>query len=162
MKTIQNLKVLLVLFSGIMFFSCEDFIEVDLPQTQLTGVTVYQDDVTATAALSDIYARLRGNGTISGNVDGLSMLMGIYTDDLTYFGSAASPMDSFYNHTIIPSNEYVLSLWTYSYSQIYATNALLEGLSNSTDITAEIRNRLQGETLFIRALLHFYLVNIFS
>ncbi len=162
MKTIQNLKVLLVLCSGIMFFSCEDFTEVDLPQTQLTGVTVYQDEVTATAALSDIYARIRENGVISGNVDGLSMLMGLYTDDLTYFGSGTSPMDSFYNHTIIPSNEYVLSLWTNSYSQIYAANAFLEGLSNSTDITGEIRNRLQGEALFIRAMLHFYLVNLYG
>src|SRR5690606_10017423 len=111
MKTIQNLKVLLVLVIGIVFYACEDFIEVDLPQTQLTGVTVYQDEVTATAALSDIYARMRENGVISGNVDGLSMLMGLYTDDLNYFGSTASPMDSFYNHTVIPSNEYVLSLW---------------------------------------------------
>lgn len=162
MKTIQNLKVLVVLFSSLMFYSCEDFTEVDLPQTQLTGSTVYEDEATATAALSDIYARIRENGVISGNVDGLSMLMGLYTDDLTYFGSGTSPMDSFYNHTIIPSNEYVLSLWTNSYSQIYAANAFLEGLSNSTDITGEIRDRLQGEALFIRAMLHFYLVNLYG
>lgn len=162
MKTIQNLKVLLVLVIGIVFYACEDFIEVDLPQTQLTGVTVYQDEVTATAALSDIYARMRENGVISGNVDGLSMLMGLYTDDLNYFGSTASPMDSFYNHTVIPSNEYVLSLWANSYSQIYATNALLEGLLNSTEINGEIRNKLRGEALFIRAMLHFYLVNLYG
>lgn len=162
MKTIQNLKVFLVLVIGIMFYACDDFIEVDLPQTQLIGEAVYQDEVTATAALSDIYARMRENGVISGNVDGLSMLMGLYTDDLTFFGSAASPMDSFYNHTIIPSNDYVLSLWSNSYSQIYAANALLEGVANSTEITGEVRNRLQGEALFIRAVLHFYLVNLYG
>src|SRR5690554_4575217 len=99
MKTIQNLKVLFVLVSGLIFYACDDFTEVDLPQTQLTGTTVYQDEATATAALSDIYARIRENGVVSGNIAGLSMLMGLYTDDLTYFGSAASPMDSFYNHT---------------------------------------------------------------
>jgi hypothetical protein len=162
MKAIQNLKILLVLFSSFMFCSCEDFTEVDPPQTQLTGITVYQDEATATAALSDIYARMRENGVISGNVDGLSMLMGLYTDDLTYFGSVSSPMDSFYNHTIIPSNDYVSSLWSNGYSQIYASNAFLEGLSNSSDISGEIRNGLQGEALFIRGLLHFYLGNLYG
>lgn len=162
MKPIQNIKFFIVFLLATMLFACEDFIEVDLPQTQLTSGAVYQDDVTATAALSDIYASMRLNGVITGNQDGLSVLMGLYTDELTYYAGASSPLNSFYNHSVIAVNDYVLSLWSNSYSQIYACNALLEGVSSSNSITAETKDKLKGESLFIRALLHFYLVNLYG
>lgn len=145
-----------MLCNVLLFISCEDFVEVDLPETQLTGPVVFQNEATATAALSDIYARMRENGVISGNVDGLSLLLGLYTDDLEYYGSGASPMNGFYNHSLIPSNENVSSLWRYSYSQIYAVNALLEGVAGATEISPEAQNQLRGEALFLRAILHFY------
>jgi hypothetical protein len=162
MKTIRNFNALWMLIGSLMILACNDFTEVDLPQTQLTGSTVYQSEATATAAISDIYARLRENGILSGNLDGLNMTMGLYTDDLTYYGSATLALDNFFNHTIIPSNDYAISLWRNSYSQIYATNALLDGLSNSNDLTVEFKNRLKGEALFIRAILHFYLANLYG
>lgn len=162
MKVIQYFKSLLAVFGCITLYSCENLTEVGTPKTQLIGATVYKEESAATAALLDVYARIRENGVISGNLDGLTILMGLYADELTFFGNAASPMDSFYNHAIIPSNESVLSLWANSYSQIYAANAVWEGLSNSTNITGEIRDRLQGEALFIRALLHFHLVNLYG
>lgn len=161
MKIVQYTKAIFGLCMGVMCYSCDSFTEVDLPQTQLAGEAVYQDEVTATAALSDIYARMRENGVISGNTDGLSPLMGLYADELTFYGNAMAPADNFYNHTLIPSNAYVSSLWSNSYAQIYAANALFEGVSNSA-ISGEPRNRLLGEALFIRALIHFYLVNLYG
>lgn len=158
----KNSKIFFVLAVGAIFFSCSDFTEVDLPQTQLTGTAVYEDETTAIAALADIYARMRDQGVISGNTDGLSMLMGLYSDELTYYGDAISPMDAFFNHSLIPSNEFVSSLWGNAYAQIYATNAILEGVSGSSKITGETRDRLLGEALFIRALLHFYLTNLYG
>lgn len=162
MKKTQNLKFLWMIIIGITGCACDDFTEVNLPQTQLTGEAVYQDEVTATAALMSIYAKIRENGLISGNADGLSQLMGLYSDELVYYGAATSPMDGFFNHTLLPSNDYIASLWRNGYSQIYATNALLEGLSNSSGINSIIRDRLRGEALFIRALLHFYLTNLYG
>src|SRR5690606_25618286 len=94
--------------------------------------------------------------------DGLSMLLGLYTDELVFYGSTAAPLEGFYNHNLIPTNTNVSALWTNSYNQIYTVNALLEGLQNSTNITEEASKKLQGEALFIRALLHFYLINLFG
>lgn len=162
MKTNKNIRYPLAIMTILMVFTCEDFTEVELPQTQLIGTTVFKDEATATAALSDVYARLRENGIVSGNINGLSMLMGLYTDELSYFGSASLPLDNFYNHTVLPTNDYVSSLWSNSYSQIYALNAILEGLENSNDLTAAFKDSLKGETVFIRALIHFYLVNLFG
>lgn len=158
----KNLKVVFVLAVGAIFCSCSDFTEIDLPHTQLTGKAVYEDEVTAMAALSDIYARMRENGMVSGKQNGLTMLMGLYADDLTYYGTANSTADTFFKHTLIPSNEYVSTLWSNAYAQIYATNALFEGVSNSSKIMGDARDRLLGEALFIRAFLHFYLTNLYG
>src|SRR5690606_38892988 len=41
-------------------------------------------------------------------------------------------------------------------------NAIIEGVTNSSRLQTEIKNQLKGEALFVRALLHFYLVNMFG
>tara|TARA_R110002096_G_scaffold37468_1_gene104017 strand:- start:6556 stop:7935 length:1380 start_codon:yes stop_codon:yes gene_type:complete len=155
-------RILFLVAIGLSILACDSFTEIDLPETQLTGQAVFKDDVTATAALMDIYARIREGGMLSGNIDGLSHLLGIYTDELDFYGTATSPAEAFYNHTVIPTNAFVSALWDRTYSQIYATNVLLKGLENNTDISKESLNILQGEALFIRGLLHVYLVELFG
>lgn len=140
--------------------ACESFIEVDLPQSQLTGLSVYEDAATATAALSNIYANLRDRGVASGNAQGLSILMGSYADELQVY-SSSSPVTNFYKHNLLGSDTTVALLWNSSYSQIYAANALIEGLTNSI-IDNQSKNQILGEALFIRAYLHFQLTNLFG
>lgn len=146
----------------ISLLDCSGFSEVDLPQTQLTREAVFEDEMTATAALMDIYAHIREEGMLSGNIDGLSHLMGEYTDELDFYGSAASDAESFYSHSIVPSNGFVTSLWSKTYYQIYALNAFLEGLDNTNTIEEQTLNRLRGEALFLRGLFHFYLVELYG
>src|SRR5690606_20675578 len=38
----------------------------------------------------------------------------------------------------------------------------VEGIENSSTLTSEAANQFKGEALFIRALTHFYLVNLFG
>lgn len=157
----NKIKLFLVIGIGILFNSCESFTEVSMPQTQLTSVSVFEDASTANAALSDIYSRMRDNGVASGSQTGVTYLMGNYSDDLQFFGTNTN-FEQFNKHTLIASNSYVLSLWTYTYGEIYAVNALLEGMKESVAIKGEQKDRLIGEALFLRAYLHFYLVNLYS
>nr|WP_281323602.1 RagB/SusD family nutrient uptake outer membrane protein [Flavobacterium aestivum] len=53
-------------------------------------------------------------------------------------------------------------LWNSSYNQIYAANAVVEGVAKSTGLSAVDKSQLTGEALFVRALIHFYLVNTFG
>ncbi|MBO9584415.1 MAG: RagB/SusD family nutrient uptake outer membrane protein [Flavobacterium sp.] len=161
MKTYNSLKIVLILTLASCFGACESFTEVDLPQTQLTGETVFNDVSTVTAALSDIYARMRESGLISGNGQGLSALMASYSDELVAYSSssAAAP---YYNHTVSAMNSSVANFWNTGYGQIYAANALIKGLENSESIEAADKEKLKGEALFIRALLHFHLMNVFG
>jgi len=141
--------------------SCESFTEVELPETQLTGPAVYEEVSTADAALADIYARMRETGMVSGTAYGLSSLMGNYADDFVFYSNNLE-LQQFNLHTLVPSNNQLTNLWNTSYGQIYAANALLEGVNNSSVISGADRDRLRGEALFIRAYLHFYLIGLFG
>lgn len=142
--------------------SCDSFVEVDLPKSQLTNVTVFEDVATANASLLDIYAKIRDKGLLTGTRYGLSNQLGNYADEITSYGAPADPTLDFYTNTLLPSNTAILDFWSTTYNQIYAANAVIEGVKASTALTPADKNRLQGEALFIRALLHFYLTNLFG
>jgi hypothetical protein len=162
--SIMNYRFITILLtSALCFFchGCEDFIEVDLPQSQLAGKEVFEDVYTANSAMNDLYAKMRDNGVMAGTLNGLSSLLGSYTDELTFFGSNAD-IEAFYNHSIHAQNNLIKGFWNSSYSQLYAANAILEGLDRSTGINEVEKSRLRGEALFVRAYLHFYLVSLFG
>jgi hypothetical protein len=71
-------------------------------------------------------------------------------------------MDNFYQHLVLPDDMIVENLWNGSYSLIYMTNAILEGLAVSPDLDPEIKKQLRGETLFVRSLVYFYLAELFG
>lgn len=148
-------------FISLSFFSCDSYIETDMPKSQLTGTAVFEDLATANAALMDIYARLREGGIAAGTQLGATTLMANYSDDLDFYDTNTD-IEQFNKHTILPSNTFLSGLWNTSYAEIYAINALIDGVNNSSAIKVEDRNRLLGEAMFLRAFIHFYLVNMFG
>ncbi|MEG1025202.1 MAG: RagB/SusD family nutrient uptake outer membrane protein [Flavobacterium sp.] len=152
----------LISFCSCILFGCDSFVDIDQPDSQLTRPAVFQSKSTATAAMTDIYAQMRDNGILTGKLAGISNLLGNYTDELVAYESGAYSSEPFYNNAVLPSNAIVLSKWNAAYNQIYAANAVIDGVNNSVVLTAEDKNQLRGEALFVRALNHFYLVNIFG
>jgi len=153
----------IILYSILLIFTgCDSFVEVDLPKSQLTNAAVFDSYSTADAAMADIYTKIRDTGPLNGSYTGISNQLGNYTDELTAYGGPSNPSIPFYNNTLLASSGNVLQYWNTSYNQIYAANAVLEGLQASKNITEENKNRLLGEALFIRALSHFYLVKLFG
>src|SRR5690606_9509366 len=53
-------------------------------------------------------------------------------------------------------------LWSSAYNIIYMTNSIVEGVTNSTILSEETRNRVEGQARFIRAFTYFYLVNLYG
>lgn len=144
------------------FFSCESFLEVDLPESQLTGTSVFEDLATADAAMVNIYADLRDNGILSGSQYGLSVNLGLYGDELDFYGDISFPSFYFYHNALLPTNSLIGNYWNVTYKEIYAANAVIEGVESAQNLSIEDRDRLKGEALFTRALLHFYLVNLYG
>lgn len=163
LKTIQILWtmavwcVLLCLAS-----SCDNFVDVEQPNSQLTGEAVFENNTTATAAMKDIYAKMRDDGLLTGKSVGLSNLLGQYTDELVCYQTGITTAEPFYNNAVTATNGYVQQLWNSTYNQIYAANAVIEGVTASTGITAPQKNQLIGEALFVRALLHSYLAGVYG
>lgn len=170
MKTIHTITYFLHYFLQLFLFacavlcmtSCDPFVEVDLPKSQLTNVTVFEDYATASAALTDIYSKIRDKGLLAGTSSGISNRLGNYTDEMNSFGTPKNPTLDFFNNTLLPSTPAIAEYWNAAYNQLYATNALIEGVQASTALSAENKKKLLAEAYFIRALLHFYLVNIFG
>lgn len=146
----------------VLFYSCDSFVAVDLPSSQLTSATVFEEKATANAAMTDIYSKLRDNGLLTGNGTGMSAALGAYCDDLDYYGGSTGSTQFFYNNTLLPTNGTIGEWWSTSYNQIYSANAVYEGVKASTKLSQNDKNQLMGEALFVRALVHFYLVNLFG
>lgn len=142
--------------------SCDSFVEVDLPKSQLTNSTVFEDYATASAALTDVYSKIRDKGLLSGTSSGISNRLGNYTDEMNSFGTPKNPTLDFFNNTLLPSTAAIAEYWNAAYNQIYAVNAIIEGVQASTALSDDNKKKLLGEAYFIRALLHFYLVNLFG
>ncbi len=162
MKTKNTKRLIASLLLLCSLNSCDSFVEVDLPKSQLTKSGVFEDNVTADAALASIYGKIRDEGMLTGISYGLSNQLANYTDEITFYGDPLDPSGNFYLNALLPSNSDVASYWNTAYNHIYAANSIIEGVQASGKLSIDNKNRLQGEALFIRALLHFYLLNLFG
>tara|TARA_R110002020_G_scaffold159101_1_gene342728 strand:- start:3339 stop:4730 length:1392 start_codon:yes stop_codon:yes gene_type:complete len=152
-----HLLLFLLLLCG-----CEDFLEVEEPLGQINSAEVFEDEATATAAVTSLYGKLRDEVLLTGKAEGLGVLMGIYSDEMIYYGFGGEPLDNFYQHQVFPDDLLIENLWNVAYSLIYMCNGVLEGLANSTKLSEESKSQLQGETLFVRAFAYSYLVELFG
>lgn len=156
---------LLAVFS--IFQSCQQFVQVDPPKSQLVRETVFRDYSTAESALVNIYGKLRDYLVINGGgMSRMTWILGLYADELTYYSNQtgnASIRDIFDNN-LTPIHPYAGYIWANSYNLIYAVNSIIEGIGAATDsnIAEEDKARLIGEALFTRSYIYFHLVNLYG
>lgn len=156
----KNIKLYILLFLAGMAAACDSFVEVDLPDSLLTGPQVYQDPATVRAAMADIYTKLRDDGILCGMGSGGGTALGLYADELTSYNTGGT--DYLYANALLPSDPTVSNFWNRGYHQIYCANAVIEGITASPSLDSQQKAAFKGEALFVRALVHFYLVNIYG
>lgn len=142
--------------------ACDDFVDVEVPQNQLVANTVFEESATANAVMTDIYAKMRDAGMLTGQASGLSHLLGNYADELDFYGGAQHLTVPFYNNSLLAVNTDVKNLWNNAYKQLYSANAVIKGVSMAVNLPEAERNQLRGEALFVRAMLHFYLSQLYG
>jgi hypothetical protein len=89
---------LYVLVLGLLLNGCDSFVEVDLPSDQLIANGVFEEKSTANAAMTEVYAKIRGAGLLTGSADGLSVALGNYSDELDFYGESYLGTLSYYNN----------------------------------------------------------------
>ncbi|OFY41779.1 MAG: starch-binding protein [Bacteroidetes bacterium GWF2_40_14] len=156
------LTIISIIFSSILSTSCDNFVEPGEPVGKVPQTKVFEDEATATAAVMTLYGSLRDNVMLTGGFYGMNVLMGFYADELDYYGPSGQSIEAFYNHQIVASESLVKSLWNEAYSLIYMCNSAIEGIEESPNLSSSIKDQLKGEAQFIRAITHFYLVNLFG
>ena len=153
------IKFLLGIYFCFTLTSCESFLEIETPQSQIVGELVFKEKNLAESALASIYIDILDRNM---NATYFTTYLALYTDELVYTGSQVASFADFINSNILTTNTTNLTFWSQNYSTIHKSNALIEGMERSTNINTADKNRIQGEALFFRAYLHFYLVNLFG
>lgn len=159
-KFIKRYYILCV-FTIVFFSSCEEFVSVDVPETQLSGERVFEDVRTAEAVLVTLYSKMQSNVMVTGDTGGITVLLGHYTDELHCYNTNL-PEYIFNQNQLLVNNGTVQGLWRTTYNLIYIANNVIEGIQKATTISTADRERLMGEALFVRAYLHFYLNQLFG
>lgn len=158
--TQKLVKVIILLTMALIQFGCTEFVEVDPPKNTLVSETVFDNPGTVESALANLYFDMREQGMVSGS-RGLTLMMGIYSDELDYYGFNAG-MTQFYRHNVLAVNNITSTWWSQAYHLIYGANDLLEGISDSDSLTEVERKRFMGQAFFIRAYIHSHLVSVYG
>jgi len=139
---------------------CRKFVEIDPPKTGIVSTSVYESDASAAAVLTGIYSRLIENpqGVISGNYS-IGYLCGLSADELTNYSTDDNKIQFYTNSLTALRFNY---FWSDLYQQIYVTNAAIEGISKSSNLSVAVKEQLLGEARFLRAFFYFYAVNLFG
>tara|TARA_R110002020_G_scaffold37072_4_gene111782 strand:+ start:2817 stop:4232 length:1416 start_codon:yes stop_codon:yes gene_type:complete len=160
--------ILLIVFATYFLLpSCEDFVELEPPNYKMVAQTVFEDDETVIAAVTGIYNELFSSASFAnGHISSVTVLAGMSSDILETTSATDIRYGPFQQNQISPSETQDASanyeLWSSAYNIVYMANAILEGSTNSVDISKETRTSVEGQVLFIRAFTYFYLVNLYG
>lgn len=144
------------------FIACESFLEVDLPKSRMVSGSVYEDEGTATAAVTGMYHQLMNSAFASGAINSVTFIGGLSSDELDLYNEDSPEAKQFYQNEIQIENMDNMAMWSSGYQIIYAANAIIEGVSNSASLSEATKDQLEGEARFVRAFCHFYLVNLYG
>lgn len=159
-KLFRHILLFLLLTTGA---GCERLLEVDDPGSLIPREVIFMDDITATTAISGIYATLiESTSFSSGYYQSITALAGLSSDELANYKPTNVLPIQFYENNLQADNSQVAALWRTPYKVIYQANSAMESLKASTGLTGAIKDQLIGEALFMRAFCHFYLVNMFG
>ena len=148
--------------AALLLLGCEEFVTVDVPDSQLAGAAVFEDAATADAAMVSIYSTLQSRALVTGETGGISILMGCYADELVSYSNWGLAEEAFYQNSLQASDAGVATLWNEGYSVIYSANAIIEGLAGSSAVPQADKDRITGEALLVRTYVHNYLTSLFG
>jgi len=165
MKKGNKIILQILLLQCIFFTSCKKIVEVGGPSTSISSADVFNNDQTAAGSITYLYRNLSNQSlSFPGELSSLSCIAGLSADELSYYTPAGNfTLSAFYKNALTSQNIGISSsYWTVSYTDLYAVNLALEGLTASKALTPAVKQQLTGEARFMRAFYYFYLVNLYG
>ena len=153
----------IILYLGFFITSCNKLVTIDPPTDTIVSEQAFSNDYNANTSVNGLYSKLvlQNQPTSFGN-GAISIFCGTASDELIQLFNDDDQFQ-FYNNEILSKNGYISNrLWQQPYATIYGANACLEQLKNNPNLSVNVRDRLIGESKFIRSFCYFYLVNMFG
>jgi len=144
---------------------CKKFLDVGTPVTKISTETAYNDNLTATAVITGLYTQLSYEYINGTTLAGSSFYEELSADNLTLFDKGSNfNYTTFYENSLEPKYAANLgqSYWLTTYKLLYTINTSIDALKGNSALKPKVKNRLLGETLFMRAFCYFYLVNYYG
>jgi hypothetical protein len=137
---------------------CRKFLESPTPVGQIAGPAAYISDNSVASVVSGNFSLMQRSAVFSHNTC-VGLEAGLYADELKSLDFIlGGDYHAFYIDEI---NSSLVTAWPSLYQQIYTVNTTIEGI-NSTKTILNYKDQWLGESLFNRAFLYFYLVNLFG
>jgi hypothetical protein len=153
--TIKTAFFLLMIVLGT---SCRKYVDIGVADNLISKENAFSTDASATSAVLGIYSYY----PMVYSQQYFTWLGGISADDLQYTGATAELLQFAQNNVLINNSVNENYLWIYPYQVIREANLAINGITNSTGISAGVKKQLLGEAKFIRAFIYLNLVNFFG
>jgi hypothetical protein len=155
MKKITNTRVLLLLLAVSLLTACKkDFLST-IPLDQVQSAETWKDPALAEAFVNGIYNGI-GQGGFRGNGE---EMIAAFSDE-AIFTHQGRGINTVNEGILNPSNPGLVSTpteWAFLYNNIRRANLAMAGLPAAT-IDKELKDRLEGETRFLRAFFYHQLL----
>ncbi len=158
----KKLKALLFIIAALItMWSCEDFTNL-APYSERNVDSFYQTQNDFVVAINGAYAGLAGNSLFGRN---LMLLHEMRTDNTSNDAGATGLSESLERITLfteIATASELYNTWSGGYETIAMTNTILDRLGPVDFIDSDMKDRIKGEALFIRALAYYNLTITFG
>ncbi len=155
--------IIIIVLAGFMITGCKKFLEV-VPETNLSSATFFTTEADFKQAVNAAYVPLRG-------IVNEAYLLGEMHSDNTYYYrnilfGATDAQENIADFSLpsaggVTTNGHVLTQYRLDYQIIARTNQILTTI-DAVDFSADSKNNLKGQAMFLRAYAYFELVRYFG
>lgn len=136
---------------------CKKYLNIPPPTDSITGSSAFADDNTTAAVVTGLFFYMT-SGSYFNYQTGITYSTGLYTDELQNLNANIPTNQAFYTDAIQPGTSVQ---WSAMYANLYQANLAIEGIQNSKALLYH-KDQWLGECYFTRALLFFYLTNLYG
>lgn len=140
--------------------SCDRFLELTTPKTELVTPLVFSSDGTANAAMLSVFAQMSNEAGVPTHA--IPLKTGLLSDEFENYSTNNIINEYFTNELSLNNDDLSSTFWQPYYNVIFQCNAILEGVEESALISSPLKKQLEGEAKFLRAYFHFCLTNLFG
>ena len=150
-------RIIPVLLFLVCFSSCKKFLELH-PENQISTETFYTKQADFENALVGAYSTLRG--MYSGSTTLYALELSTDNTEISWSSPTVDEMQ-FDQNAVTSTNGQVRTIWNTCLYTIARCNIILNRI-DAVDFNAAAKDKIKGETKFLRAYSYFFLVRLFG